>query len=532
MARSYRPVRRDQEFLLPPSMADWLPGDHLVWFILDVVERLDTTEFHAGRRTGGVGRAGYDPDMLLALLIYAYATGERSSRRIERLCVDHVAYRVVCGLDAPDHSTIARFRAAHDTGFTELFSRVLQVCAHTGAVDVTSIAIDGTKIAANASTSVNRTHDWVREQARRYAQAAVADAAAVDATEDAEDAARMACAGSHRDTVPADVGSRAGRAAAIARAMEQIAAHDAVDEAADAADRERQEHYVRRVEAGEIVAGGVPAGIDRVRLWRARIVREQRRLDALVGIRGTEASQRRSDLRRRIRKAQAEWDRALVEEAAGRVDRRGSAERERAYNRTRRGHTGGPVVNLTDPQARLMVEGSGGGSVQGYNSQIVCSDDHFVIGVHVSTDANDLRCWAPALAEATTQTDMLGKTIGLVLADNGYFTEANLTDPGPDRLIAPGRGRDIHWAAVEEPTSGDAPAGASPTDAMRYRLRDPEQMRRYKRRSATIEPVIGHLKDRIGLRRYARRGLAAVTAELHLAAAALNLTRLHHHTTR
>jgi transposase len=101
MARAYRPVIRDQEFLLPPNMADWLPEDHLDWFVLDVVDQLDTTGFHASRRTGGVGRQGYDPDMLLALLIYAYAVGERSSRRIERLCVDHVAFRVLCGQDRP-----------------------------------------------------------------------------------------------------------------------------------------------------------------------------------------------------------------------------------------------------------------------------------------------------------------------------------------------------------------------------------------------------------------------------------------------
>ncbi len=136
MARSYRPVVRDQEFLLPPNMADWLPADHLVWFVLDVVEQLDTSRLHAQRRTGGVGRAGYDPDMLLALLIYAYATGQRSSRQIERLCTDHVAYRVVCAQDRPDHTTIARFRAAHDEAFTDLFAQVLRLCAQAGMVQV------------------------------------------------------------------------------------------------------------------------------------------------------------------------------------------------------------------------------------------------------------------------------------------------------------------------------------------------------------------------------------------------------------
>lgn len=177
MARGYRPVDSDQQFLLAPDMSDWLDEGHLVWFVLDAVEQLDTAAFHRRRRTGGVGRAGYDPDMLLALLIYAYATGVRSSRRIEWLCADHVAYRVLCAQDAPDHCTIARFRADHDDAFVGVFAQVLRLCDRAGMVDVASIAIDGTKIAANASMSANRSQKWVREQAQRLAQAAVADAA-------------------------------------------------------------------------------------------------------------------------------------------------------------------------------------------------------------------------------------------------------------------------------------------------------------------------------------------------------------------
>ncbi len=205
VARGYRPVVRDQEFLLAPNMADWLAGDHLVWFVLDVVEQLDTSALHVDRRTGGVGRAGYDPDMLLALLIYAYATGQRSSRRIERLCADHVAYRVLCAQDAPDHTTIARFRAAHDEVFVGVFAQVLRLCAQAGIVQVGVIAIDGTKVAANASRSANRSQQWVREQADRIAEATVAEAAAVDA---AEDAAEEAAGAEARP--PAELGTRAG----------------------------------------------------------------------------------------------------------------------------------------------------------------------------------------------------------------------------------------------------------------------------------------------------------------------------------
>lgn len=522
MAKGYRPVDRDQQFLLAPNMADWLAEGHLVWFVLDAVEQLDTAAFHRRRRTGGVGRAGYDPDMLLALLIYAYATGVRSSRRIEQLCADHVAYRVLCAQDAPDHCTIARFRADHDDAFVGVFAQVLRLCDRAGMVDVASIAIDGTKIAANASMSANRSQKWVREQAQRLAQAAVADAAKVDA---AEDAAEAAAGGP--PAVPPELKTRAGRAAAIKKAMTEIAEQDARRTAKDAADTERQQQYLARLQAGQTIKGPPPAGTDPVLIWAARLAREQTRLAPLIGVRGTWHARQRSAIRRQIRNAEAALAQAHQQQAAGFIDERGTAARRRDYKQARHGPADGPLVNLTDPHARLMREGRGSGSVQGYNSQIVCSDDHVIIAVHVSQDANDMHCWAPSLAAATIHMDALGKTIGLVLADNGYFTEDNLNSTGPERLISPGKGREIHRDAIESPTHGPPPADASPTDAMRHRLRNPDQMRRYKRRGATVEPVIGHLKDRIGLRRYARRGLNAVTAELHLAAAALNLTRLH-----
>lgn len=517
MARSYRPVVRDQEFLLPPNMAEWLPEDHLVWFVLDVVDRLDTSGFHLTRRNGGVGRAGYDPDMLLALMIYAYACGERSSRRIEGLCVDHVAYRVMCAQDPPDHTTIARFRAAHDQGFTDLFAQVLRLCAEAGMVSVGAISIDGTKIAANASKSANRSHDWVREHARQIAEDAVKEAAAVDAAEDAAD----------KDTPPpAQLSTRAGRAAAIKKAMEEIARQDAAHTQADAADADRQQQYLRQVEAGRTPTGPPPAGIDKVRLYEARLARDQRRLAELGDGGGKLITARRSDFRKSITRWQAGLEQAHVELAAGAADRRGSAARLRDSTAARRGHTGGPLVNLTDPAARLMTEGSGGGAVQGYNSQIVSSDDHLVIGVHVSQDANDTHCFTPALDAATRQIRSLDKTIGTVLADAGYFTENNLTSTDADLLIAPGKNREMLHDARTNPAEGPPPSDLGPLEAMRHKMRQPEHAETYKRRSATVEPVIAHLKDRIGLRRYARRGLQAVEAELHLAAAALNLTRL------
>ena len=164
MAKSYRLVQRDQPFLMPPDMREWLPGDHVVWFLLETVEALDTSAFHVGRCVGGAGAAGYDPDMLLALLIYAYCQGVRSSRQIERRCLTDVAFRVLCAQDGPDHATIARFRAEHQDAFEVLFTQMLEVAATAGLARLGTVAIDGTKIPANASIDANRGREWLNQQ--------------------------------------------------------------------------------------------------------------------------------------------------------------------------------------------------------------------------------------------------------------------------------------------------------------------------------------------------------------------------------
>ncbi len=132
MAYNFAPVDREQLLLMPPSVADWLPEDHLAWFVIDVVAELDTTAFLAAYRLDGRGGAAYDPQMMLALLVYAYCVGERSSRRIERRLVEDVAFRVVAANQQPDHATIARFRANHETAIAGLFGQVLAVCARAG----------------------------------------------------------------------------------------------------------------------------------------------------------------------------------------------------------------------------------------------------------------------------------------------------------------------------------------------------------------------------------------------------------------
>src|SRR6266571_1261604 len=178
MAYNFVAGDRDQLLLMPPSLADWLPADHLAWFVLDVVGELDLAGFVAAYRPDGRGGAAYDPSMMVALLLYAYCVGERSSRVIERRCGEDVAFRVIAANQLPDHATIARFRATHQVALGDLFAQVLGVCGRAGLIRAGLVAIDGTRMEANASRKANRN-------AQELAKEILDDAAAVDAEEDA-----------------------------------------------------------------------------------------------------------------------------------------------------------------------------------------------------------------------------------------------------------------------------------------------------------------------------------------------------------
>lgn len=162
---------------MPPSLRDWLPEDHLAWFMLATAEELDLSAFYADYREDGHGRPAHDPQMMVALLLYAYAKGERSARGIEQACTEDVAYRVITANQRPDHTTIARFRQRHEAALAELFSDVLGLCAEAGLVKAGVIAIDGTKLHANASHHSNRDYGQI-------AREILEEAKAIDAAED------------------------------------------------------------------------------------------------------------------------------------------------------------------------------------------------------------------------------------------------------------------------------------------------------------------------------------------------------------
>jgi transposase len=176
MAYNFLRGDRDQPFLLPPDLRDWLPAGHLAWFILDVTDQVDLEPFYRQHRADGHGHPAYDPETLLGVLLYGYCLGVRSSRQLERRCHEDIAFRVLAGNQLPDHVTIARFRARHEQALAGFLVASLRLCAAAGLVRLGLVALDGTKVAANAANTASHTLDKLEaEVAEILRQAAEAD---------------------------------------------------------------------------------------------------------------------------------------------------------------------------------------------------------------------------------------------------------------------------------------------------------------------------------------------------------------------
>jgi transposase len=569
MAKGYRPVDRDQPFLFAPDMREWLPADHPVWLVIRAVdEHMDTSAFHARRKTGGAGTAGYDPDMLVTVLVWAYAHKVTSSREIERLCGTDVAFRVICAGNRPDHVTFARFRGDFPEATGEFFAQVLVLCARLGMGKLGTVALDGMKIAGNASKAANRTEEGLA----RLARETVAAHAAADAAED-----ELFGEGRRGDEVPEEAWRPRSRDSRIAAAMASLKADR---EAAEAAEEARAQAYRARRAAGER-AGCPPASaavaeaqenLARVRAARAAELADlEERYAAGQPRRGRPAG---VDDHCRVRQAQAKVEAAKARAAEA---ERKAAEREA----NRKGP--GPVRNLTDPDSRLMPV-RGGGFLQGYNTQNMTSEDGLIIATELTDDPVDFAWFEPmtskaeqaaALIEANRPASPVQEPgpaspapepgpggpvqepgpaspvpepgpaspapepgpggpapepgpggqdggIGLVLADAGYCSEGNLTSPGPDRLIATGKGRDLEKAA-RAPDSQSPGRGGPATQAMRERLKTPDGIAAYRQRGHIAETPHGHIKHNMGIRHLSVRGKPKASAEWEFICAVHNL---------
>ena len=529
MAKRYRPVDRDQPFLFPPDMREWLPADHPVWLVIRVVEEhLDTSAFHARRRTGGAGTAGYDPDMLVTVLVWAYAHGVASSRRIEGLCRTDVAFRVICAGNLPDHVTFARFRGDFPEAVAAFFAEVLALCARLGMGKLGTVALDGMKIAANASKAANRTEEGLAKLAER----AVAAHEAADAAED-----ELFGAGRRGDEVPEEAWSprrRDGRiAAALASLRAEREAARAQEEAKAEAFRERQRSGRRTgcspasaaVElAGERLARVTAAQQARIDDWQARNAASL----AATGLPLGNPPRQPASEHCRVREAAAKVEAARAREHAA---------EQRAAEREENRKGPGPVRNITDPDSRLMPV-RGGGFIQGCNTENVPSEDELIIATELTDDPTDMAWFAPMMARAQEAAALIAAHrpapgtdpgsgagqddgINLALADSGYCSEANLTCPGPDRLIAVGKHRDLERAARGQDTGQDW--GGEAVRAMRERLKTEAGITAYRQRGHIAETPHGHIKHNMGIRQLSVRGKAKAAAEWTFICAVHNL---------
>src|SRR4051812_43261307 len=364
---------RDQVLLLPPSLREWLPPGHLAWFVIDAVERLDLTAFYRAYRLDGQGRPAHEPAMMVALLLYSYAVGERSSRRIERRCLEDVATRVICANRAPDHTTIARFRQRHEDALAELFGEVLWLCAEAGLVRVGVIAVDGTKVQANASQHATRDYEQIAREILEHADS-------VDAEEDER------FGDARGDELPEPLSSPEGRQRWLRDARRRL------DE--------------RRAREARPIPGPRPK-----RLREAR-----RRLEEAHQVQ-LDANAAYEDYRRNGRMKNGR--------------RLGAHSPPKPYQPPERPEG---KINLSDLDSRNVKTPRGW--VQGYNAQAVTTVDQIVIAAEVTVDSPDFGHLEPMVRAVRSELDYAGvpNTPEVVLADAGYWHQVQMQQLMSDGL--------------------------------------------------------------------------------------------------
>jgi transposase len=444
--RTFRAYDQAQDLLLPPSLRDWLPPGHLAYYISDVVDQFDLTAFvEEYAAPDGKGAPPYHPALLLKVLVYGYATGVFSARKLARKCIEDVAFRFLAAQQTPDFRTLIKFRRRHLDRFQALFVQVVEFARELGLVQLGHLSIDGTKVKANASKHKAMSYQRMLEQEERLRAEIAALLAQADAVDTAEEAAPERPDG---QTLPAELARREARLQAISAARARLEAR--AGERAQAETTRRAEEAASRAAAGE------------------RPPRYRQPPPATPGAR--------------------EQD------------------------------------NFTDPESRIMRDGSTKGFVQAYNCQVgVDATAHLIVATAVGNNAADVGQLLPVIDQATAT---VGASPAKVTADAGYKSEANfagLDARGIDGYVA--CGREVYDPRVRAPR-GRIPTAATRTERMARKLVTKRGRAIYRLRKHLAEPVIGWVKAVVGFRQFSLRGLHSVTGEWTLVCLALNLRRM------
>jgi transposase len=497
---------REQGFLLPPDVREWLPADHLAWFVIDAVAEMDLSAFYAAYRADGHGRAAYEPSMMVALVLYAFATRQRSSRAIERHCRQDVAYRVIGGNLIPDHATIARFICRHERALSDLFAEVLKLCDRAGLVKRGVVSIDGTRIAGNASPEVNHEFD-------RIAHEILAEARATDEAEDER------YGEARGDELPEQLRTPEGRREFFRRARKRLGNDDADAEEPEA---EASEEVPLEFDAERIVArtqgreGWLREGKRQLESHRWRHPDPIPRSRGERLLLAAERLEAELEVERHANEAYQHY-RATARDRLGR----------RPGGRTdphRPPDLPAGRVNVTDPDSRSIPVGFG--FVQGYNAQAAVSERQIVLAAEITNNSSDFSQLDPMVSATLSELERAGidQLPEAVAADAGYWNEQHMDEVTATKripvLIPPDKGS---RGTPRPGWTGGRYAW------MRSVLATENGRRLYRKRKQTVEPLFGDTKHNSGVYRFHRRGRTAVRTEWRLLMLTHNLTKLHRH---
>jgi transposase len=478
--KTYRPYSPEQSFLLPPSPREWLPKGHLAYFILGLVPELDLGAIErVVQAKDPRGERPYSPEMMTSLLLYAYATGVYSSRRIERACVEDVAFRVLASGAQPHFTTVNEFRATHLEALGGLFVQVLKACQSEGLVKLGHVAIDGTKMKANASKHKAMSYERMQKddaRLRAEIQEWFERAEAVDAEEDA-----------------------------------QHGAYDPREEI-----RLREERLAKMERAKEALKKEVAAA----RAVRLREQAEELRKKAEEMTRTPTKRAEAATLAKKRDQQASLFDDDDQDPPPPSVD----ADLPRNVPPHRPDGTPKPKAqrNFTDPESRIMLRD--GAFLQAYNAQIAVDDEHqIIVAAAVSNQGPDNEYFEPMLRRVVENCDAVPET---ATADNGYFSEAAVRYAehiGVEPFISVGK----HRNDGTQNATPDLPQHHTNAKLRMRALLESERGREiYALRKATVEPVFGQIRSPRRFGQFSFRGLLKNRCEWLLVCLTHNILKL------
>jgi len=493
MGKSYRAWQPHQSYLLPPSPDEWLKEDHLVYFLLDLIDELDVSAIEEKyQRRDWRGTRPYDPRMMVMLLVYGYSVGIPSSRKLEKATHENVALRVLTGGQQPDHTRISEFRRVHLEELGDLFLQVLRLCQEAGLVKLGHVSLDGTKMKANASKHKAMSHDRMKkaEEALHAEIAELMKRAEAADTEEDEKYGRDKTG----EELPEELKRREQRLVRIREARKKLEAEAAAAKARERR-KETEEAKKQAAEAGSRDQQSAQNKVERSQSKASRADGKAREKAEIAGESEPNLEPRRDD----------EFPLHQIQ-----ADKDGEAEPKAQRN-------------FTDPESCIMKTGSG--FVQAYNAQAIV-DEHaqIIVAEHVSNQPPDAEYFIPMFDELERNC---GRRPAIASADAGYWSETNAAEcekRGIDAFIATGR---LRRGEKAPPEQGPMPADLDAKGKMRFKLRTENGRKVYARRKAIVEPVFGQIKEAQKLRGFLLRGMKKAQGEFTLICTTHNLLKLY-----